>query len=218
LFIRKNLLTSGSKPLPVTFTINRQTMFELLHQKISGVTTINEKEFSFFKSLFIIKKLRRRQYFLQEGDVCKYQAFVVKGILRSYTIDEKGNEHILQFASEGWWLADLSSYLTNEPSILTMDALEDAELLLLDRVSWEQAMLQVPALEHYFRIILQNHLVATQKRLLQSLAETTKEKYNRFLQTFPDCLQRLPQHMIASYLGVTRETLSRVRKQKAGRL
>jgi CRP-like cAMP-binding protein len=192
-------------------------MFELLHQKISGVTTINEKEFAFFKSLFITKKLRRRQYFLQEGDVCKYQAFVVKGILRSYTIDEKGNEHILQFASEGWWLADLSSYLTNEPSILTMDALEDAELLLLDRSSWEQAMLQVPVLEHYFRIILQNHLVATQKRLLQSLAETAEEKYNRFLQTFPDCLQRLPQHMIASYLGVTRETLSRVRKQKAGR-
>jgi CRP-like cAMP-binding protein len=193
-------------------------MFELLHQKISGVTTINEKEFAFFTSLFVTKKLRRRQYYLQEGDVCKYQAFVVKGILRSYTIDEKGNDHILQFASEGWWLADLSSYLTNEPSILTMDALEDAELLLLDRSSWEQAMLQVPALEHYFRIILQNHLVATQKRLLQSLAETAEEKYNRFLQTFPDCLQRLPQHMIASYLGVTRETLSRVRKQKAGRI
>ena len=99
-----------------------------------------------------------------------------KGLLRSYTIDEKGNEHILQFASEGWWMADLSSYLTNETSFLTMDALEDSELLLLSKPLWEEAMKELPALEHYFRIIIQNHLVATQKRLLQSLAETSRRK------------------------------------------
>lgn len=188
-------------------------MFNLLQEKISAIVAINEKEFNYFTSLFVPKKLRKRQYFLQEGDVCKYQAFVEKGIMRSYTIDEKGSEHILQFASEGWWMADLSSYLTGEPSILNMDALEDVELLLVTKASWEQAMKEIPALEHYFRVILQNHLVATQKRLLQSLAETTEEKYNRFLITYPECVQRVPQHMIASYLGVTRETLSRVRKQ-----
>ena len=114
-------------------------------------------------------------------------------------------------------MADLPSYLNGEPSFLNMDALEDSELLLLSKSSWEQAMTKVPALEHYFRIILQNHLVATQKRLLQSLTETAEEKYNRFLKTYPECLQRMSQHMIASYLGITRETLSRVRKQIAER-
>ena len=192
-------------------------MFDLLYNKINTIVSVHEKEFQHFKSLFSTKKLRKRQYFLQEGDVCKYQAFVVKGIMRSYTIDEKGGEHILQFASEGWWAADLSSYLTGEPSFLNIDALEDVELLLLTKPSWEQAMKEIPSLEHYFRIIIQNHLVATQKRLLQSLAETADEKYSRFLQTYPECVQRLPQHQIASYLGITRETLSRIRSHAAGK-
>lgn len=192
-------------------------MPELLYKKISAVISLSEEEFNYFRNLFISKKLRKRQYLLQEGDINKYQAFVEKGILRSYTVDDKGSEHILQFASEGWWIADLSSYLTNEPSFLNMDALEDAEVLLLSKPAWEEAMEKVPALEHYFRIIIQNNLVATQKRLLQSLAETAEEKYNRFRKTYPDCIQRVPQHMIASYLGVTRETLSRVRKQMTDR-
>lgn len=192
-------------------------MPNLLHQKLSTIISLTEEEFNYFNRLFLPKKLRKRLYLLQEGDINKYQAFVQKGILRSYTIDDKGNEHILQFASEGWWIADLSSYLTNEPSSFNIDALEDAELLLLSRPAWEEAMEKLPALEHYFRIIIQNHLVATQKRLLQSLAETAQEKYNRFLNTYPDCVQRVPQHMIASYLGVTRETLSRIRKHAAER-
>lgn len=192
-------------------------MFELLQQKINAITEITEEEFDYFKSLFTTKKIRKRQYFLQEGDVSKYQAFVSTGLLRSYTVDEKANEHILQFASEGWWMADLSSYLHNEPSHMNMDAVEDCELLMLAKNAWEEAMKKIPALEHYFRIIIQNHLVATQKRLLQSLTQSAEEKYNGFLITYPDCVQRLPQHMIASYLGVTRETLSRVRKQMSDR-
>jgi CRP-like cAMP-binding protein len=98
-------------------------MFELLQQKINSIVPISKEEFDYCKTLFLSKKLRKRRYFLQEGDVCKYQAFVEKGILRSYTIDKKGSEHILQFASEGWWMADLSSYLTNEPSFLNIDAI-----------------------------------------------------------------------------------------------
>lgn len=192
-------------------------MFELLYKKINTLVSIDESEFNHLKTFFVPKKLRKRQYFLQEGDVCKYQAFVEKGLLRSYTIDDKGSEHVLQFASEGWWMADLSSYLTNEPSFLNIDALEDVELLLITKPLWEQAMKEILPLEHYFRIIIQKHLVATQKRLLQSLAETADEKYNRFLQTYPECVQRLPQHQIASYLGITRETLSRLRRHSAGK-
>lgn len=188
-------------------------MFDLLYKKIQEKIELTDDEFNYCKTLFIPKKLRKRQYLLQEGDVCKYQAFVEKGILRSYTIDEKGNEHILQFASEGWWLADLSSFLTGEPSVFTMDALEDAELLLITKDSWELLLQKIPRLEHYFRILIQNHLITTQKRLLQSLSEQAEERYLRFKKTYPDCVQRVPQHMIASYLGISRETLSRIRKQ-----
>jgi CRP-like cAMP-binding protein len=192
-------------------------MFELLYKKIQEKITLTEDEFNYGKTLFLPKKLRKRQYLLQEGDVCKYQAFVEKGILRSYTIDEKGNEHILQFASEGWWMADLSSFLTGEPSVFNMDALEDAELLLITKASWELLLQKIPKLEHYFRILIQNHLISTQKRLMQSLSEQAEERYIRFTKTYPDCMQRVPQHMIASYLGISRETLSRIRKQLVAR-
>ena len=188
-------------------------MFELLHKKFQEKISLTNDEFNYCKTLFLPKKLRKRQYLLQEGDVCKYQAFVEKGILRSYTIDEKGNEHILQFASEGWWMADLSSFLTEEPSVFNMDALEDAELLLITKPSWELLLQKIPRLEHYFRILIQNHLITTQKRLLQSLSEQAEERYIRFTKTYPGCVQRVPQHMIASYLGISRETLSRIRKQ-----
>ena len=192
-------------------------MFELLYKNIQEKITLTEDEFNYCKTLFLPKKLRKRQYLLQEGDVCKYQAFVEKGILRSYNIDEKGNEHILQFASEGWWMADLSSFLTGEPSIFNMDALEDAELLLITKPSWELLLQKIPRLEHYFRILIQNHLISTQKRLMQSLSEPAEERYVRFTKTYPDCMRRVPQHMIASYIGISRETLSRIRKQLVAR-
>jgi len=188
-------------------------MFELLHQKINAIISTTEEEFDYCKTLFLPKKLRKRQDLLQEGDVCKYQAFVEKGMLRSYIIDEKGTEHILQFASEGWWIADLSSYLTGESSPFNMEALEDSELLLLSKPSWDKLMEAIPGFEHYFRIIIQNHLITTQKRLMQSHTETAEEKYLKFTQTYTDCIQRVPQRMIASYLGISRETLSRLRNK-----
>lgn len=189
-------------------------MFELFYKKVNSIIPITEEEFDVCKTLFVPKKLRKRQYLLQEGDVSKYQGFVEKGMLRSYTVDEKGAEHILQFASEGWWVADLSSYLTGEPSLFNIVALEDAELLLLSKPSWDKLMQLIPKFEHYFRILIQNNLIATQKRLLQSHTETAEEKYFQFTKTYPECVQRVPQHMIASYLGVSRETLSRLRKNK----
>ena len=187
-------------------------MFELLHKKINSIISITEEEFNYCKTLFVPKKLGKRRYLLQEGNVCKYQAFVEKGIMRSYTIDDKGNEHILQFASEGWWIADLSSFITEEPSVFNIEVLEDAELLLITKPSWEQLMQKIPAFEHFFRILIQNHLIATQRRLLQSLSESAEEKYKKFTDMYPACVLRVPQHMIASYLGLSRETLSRLRK------
>ena len=114
-------------------------------------------------------------------------------------------------------MADLYSFLTHEPSLYTMDALEDCELLLITQPSWDALLRNVPALERYFRILIQNNLIATQKRLMGTMSESAEEKYIRLMQSQPGCVQRVPQHMIASYLGITRETLSRIRSQMAAR-
>ena len=192
-------------------------MFEQLSKSIAQVVTLTEEDLDYCRRRFLPKKLRKRQYLLQEGDVCRYTVFVEKGLLRSYTVDEKGSEHILQFAFEGWWMADLYSFFTNEPSPYHMDAIEGSELLMIDRESWDDLLEHVPVLERYFRILIQNNLIATQRRLMGSMSDTAEEKYIKLTETFPECVQRVPQHMIASYLGMTRETLSRTRSQMANR-
>jgi CRP-like cAMP-binding protein len=192
-------------------------MFELLLQSIKEKISISKEEFDFCKTLFIPKKLRKKQYLLQEGDVCRYTAFVEKGILRTFSVDEKGNEPILQFSMEGWWIADLYSFLTEEFSQYNIEALEDCELLLITKENWEILLDKVPAFERYFRLLIQNNLIATQRRLMSSLSESAEEKYTKLINNFPGCIQRVPQHMIASYLGITPETLSRIRGQIAAR-
>lgn len=195
--------------------LTQVSMFEILSQSIREKVTLTDEEFEYCKSLFRPKKLRKRQYLLQKDDICKYTAFVEKGALRAYTIDEKGSEHILQFALEGWWIADLYSFLTDEPSLFNIDALEDCELLLITQPSWETLLQKVPCMERYFRILVQNNLIATQRRLIGSFSKTAEQKYISLTSAFPDIIQRVPQHMIASYLGITRETLSRTRSQMA---
>lgn len=192
-------------------------MFEQLFKSIAQVVTLTEEESAYCRSRFVPKKLRKRQYLLQEGDACKYTVFVEKGLLRSFVVDEKGSEHILQFAFEGWWMGDLYSFFTGEPSIYHMDALEDSELLMIDGESWDNLLEHVPVMERYFRILVQNNLIATQRRLMGTMSETAEEKYIKLTQNFPEFIQRVPQHMIASYLGMTRETLSRTRSQMANR-
>lgn len=188
-------------------------MFELLYKKVNELISVTDEEFNFCRTLFIPRTLRKRQYLLQGGDVGKYQVFVEKGILRSYKIDEKGAEHTLQLAPEGWWISDLYSFFTEEPSDFHIDAIEDAEVLLINKTSWNMLLQDIPKFERYFRILLQNHLIATQRRLMLTMTETAEEKYLKYIQSYPGCVQRVPQHMIASYLGITRETLSRLRRQ-----
>ena len=190
-------------------------MSELLFQKFDEKIKLTEKEKELSSSFFIPKKLRRKQYLLQQGDVCKYIAFVEKGLLRSYKIDDKGHEHITQFAFEGWWISDQLSFLTGQPSEYDIDALEDSELLLLTKQAEEEMLEKVPKFERYFRILLQNSLIATQKRLVSSLSQTAEERYDELVAACPTTLpQRIPQHMLASFLGIKPETLSRIRKKK----
>jgi CRP-like cAMP-binding protein len=190
-------------------------MPELLFQKFAEKINLADDEKELSRNFFIPKKLRKKQYLLQAGDVCKYIAFVEKGLLKLYSIDDKGHEHITQFAFEGWWISDLFSFLTGQPSEYHIDAMEDSELLLLSKQAEEEMLEKIPKLERYFRILLQNNLVATQKRLASTLSQTAEERYDEMLQACPSSLpHRIPQHMLASFLGVTPETLSRIRKQK----
>lgn len=191
-------------------------MFEVLFQKLDEKIKLTEEEKQLCKSFFTPKKIRKRQYILQEGDVCRSITFVEKGMLRSYTVDDKGSEHIMQFAFEGWWISDHFSFLTGEPAIYNIDALEDSELLLLSKKSEEQLMERIPKFERYFRILLQNSLIATQRRLIGSLSQSAEERYNQLITGCPTIPKRVPQHMMASFLGITPETLSRIRKQVAG--
>ncbi len=188
-------------------------MFEQLFGAISNKISFTRDDLELVKPYFIAKKLRKKQYLLQEGDVGKYTGFVEKGALRSYTVNEKGNEQILQFALEGWWIGDNYSFHTGEPSVYNIDALDDSELLLITSASMEQMLDKVPKMEKYFRILLQNSMTALQRRLIASLSLTSEEKYKRLIKVYPDIIQRVPQHMVASYLGITPETLSRIRKQ-----
>ena len=192
-------------------------MFEELFKNIRRKIVITEKEEEICRSLFIPKKIRKRQYLLQQGDVSKYTTFVEKGLLRSYVIDDKGAEMIMQFAPEGWWIGDMYSSLTGEPAEYNIDAIEDTEALLLTNESHEKLLQEAPVFERFFRLLMQNHFIAMQRRLKGNIIDTAEEKYKNFIRLYPNIAQRVPQHNIASYLGITPESLSRIRKQMAER-
>ncbi|MBD0278465.1 MAG: Crp/Fnr family transcriptional regulator [Bacteroidota bacterium] len=188
-------------------------MYERLLKSIAEKVPSTEEELHICTRYFTPKKLRKRQYLLQEGDVSNRLAFVEEGALYSYTIDTKGVQRVQQFAFEGWWIADLYSFFTKEPSKLSIEALEESELLLLDHEQHQKLLQNVPKYETYTRILYQNAYVALQQRLEGTLGLPAEEKYLRLIEQYPSILNRVPLHLIASYLGVTPETLSRIRKQ-----
>ena len=190
-------------------------MYELFFQKFNEIVPLTQEEQEVIKTYLSPKKLRKKQYLLQEEDVCKYIAFIEKGAMRAYTVDDKGTEHIVQFALEGWLISDLYSFLTSEPATYNIDALENAELLLISKAAHEELLQKMPKYETYTRVQLTGAYIAMLRRLTSIISLPLEERYNYFTSLYPDIVQRVPQHMIASYMGLTPETLSRVRKRLA---
>lgn len=188
-------------------------MSQLLLSNIQKHIQLTDEEKYMLLSITIPKKLKKRQFLIQEGDVSKYSAFIIKGCLRSYFVDSNGFEHILQFAIEDWWITDMMSYTSQKPGRLNIDALEDTELLLISREDQLALFEKCPKFEKYFRIITENGMVSNQQRLLDNLSLPAMERYKNFTKKYPLFLQRIPQLQIAAYLGITPEFLSKIRHQ-----
>ena len=193
-------------------------MYSLIRSHFSKLIELTDEEFNYFSSLAKFRKLRKKQYLVQAGDICRYESFVIKGCLRAYSVDDKGQEHVVQFAAEEWWIADMNSFLTETAAIYNVDALEDCELLQLDKPSLEKLYIHVPKFERFFRIKVQIAFTGLQQRITASMSETAEQRYLAFIRQYPHLEQRIPQRQIASYIGITPEFLSRLRKNflKAG--
>lgn len=204
-----NLLTSISLILPRCIKI----MFDTFRKYLQNKIILTDQDYDLIQSVSLFKKLRKRQYFSQAGDVCRFNAFVLKGFLRMYFLDDKGHEHIIQFAPENYWTGDRESMDSGLPSKYTIDGIEDSEILLLRKEDFEMVRKTVPAFNEFVNDTLKKNVVVLQERIHASISLSTEEKYSNFISKYPSISNRVPLHMVASYLGVSPETLSRVRSQ-----
>lgn len=192
-------------------------MFEKLIACIREKVALNESEADILRPYFIPKKLRKRQYLLNAGDACQYITFVEKGLLRSFTVDDEGHEYVVQFAIEGWWISDMGSFTSGKEALYNIEALEDCELLNLTKQSMEELLVKIPVMERFFRLLMQNNIVSLQRRVIAYMSLSAEEKYLKLLEVAPDIMTRAPQQHIASYLSITPETLSRIRRKVSSR-
>jgi CRP-like cAMP-binding protein len=176
-----------------------------------STTPLTGGDIELIKSKFTPKKIRKGQYFLQEGEICRSAAFIVKGAMRQYSIDDNGVEHIIQLTIENWWAVDRESFLTLAPSQYNIDAWEDTDVLVLRKTDYFDHLVNIPAMVEMLRLMDERHAYANQKRLHSALNDTAERRYFNLINTHPEFIQRFPQYLIASYLGVSKETLSRLR-------
>lgn len=187
-------------------------MFDELLKHIEEVIQLSESEKERFTSILIKKKLRKRQFLIQEGDLVKYEYFVASGCLKAYEIDDNGDEHIIQFAKENWWISDFKAFFEEEKATLNIDSIEESIVYGIEKQDLENLFLDVPKFDRFFRIKLTSAFVALQNRILSSLDKSNSERYLDFQKTYPNLEQRIPNYMIANYLGIKPESLSRIRK------
>jgi CRP-like cAMP-binding protein len=202
---------------PVSSCPGAMSSFDVLRAYLEARASFTGDEMAVVESVFVPARLAAGEFLQRAGEVATHAAFVASGCLRSYVIDAKGKEHIVQFAPETWWLADNTSLSTRTPTQYFYQAVEDSALLLIDPGSHQRIVDHVPAYAAAFRAGLQKHAAAKDLRIVTSLAATAEERYLEFMQTYPSIAQRVPQWMLASYLGVSPETVSRIRKNLSRR-
>jgi CRP/FNR family transcriptional regulator len=190
-------------------------MYTALLAHIARYVALTPAEAQLVGSYFSCQAVPRKAYLLEAGQTDTASYFVLQGCLRLYFITEKGTEQIIRFALENWWLADYTSLLSQQPSQFFIQAVEPTTVAVLDYARQEALLAQVPALERYFRLVLQRTAAADQMRLVYQFGESAEERYERFSTSFPGFVQRVPQYMLVSYLGFTPEFLSKIRA-KAG--
>lgn len=188
-------------------------MFEMLIKYIQqySFTTLTESEIEIIKNTFIHKKYRKHQFFHQEGEICKYTGFIVKGAMRQYSIDDNGKEHIVSLCIENWWVGDRESFIKEIPSKYFVEAWEPTELLFISRIDTLNLLKTIPALAELSKNLDEQEAIALINRVSAAISLSAEQRYAELKKTYPEFLQRFPQHIIASYLGMTKETLSRIR-------
>jgi len=191
-----------------------QSSVEPLIKYFNNLIPLNDEELELVSAYFKPRLYRKRQYVLQEGDVCNHFNFVIRGCLRMYKVDEKGNTHIIQFATENWWMINIGSFHERKPSELNIDALEDTMVLQISYDNLIALYTQVAKFDRIFRVLIENSFVTLQNRLLQNISSTAEDRYNSFIEVYPHLSNRLPQTQIASFLGITPEFLSRLRNRR----
>jgi CRP-like cAMP-binding protein len=184
---------------------------------VSRYVELTPEETAHFTSFLKMTKVKKRQFIVQPGFVCKNKSYVLKGAFRGYLVDPEGKEHTLAFAIEDWWISDYSSLIYQEPATLFVEALEDSILIQLDYDDQQTMLREIPKLEKFERIITQRSLAFHQKRLLSNLTKTAEERYDEFMQNYAAIAQRVPQYALASYLGFSTEYLSKIRNRKTGK-
>jgi CRP-like cAMP-binding protein len=173
---------------------------------------LTEQDITLLSEIFQLKKIRKHKYFMQSGDVCKMAGFVVKGALKKYTIDDTGKENIIELFIENWWAADKESFMIGTPTPYFIDAYEDTELLVISKEDLLTKLSKLSFFPEYYRVLIERQSIQLMKRLQSSKTLTAEQKAEELQNTYPEFFQRFPQHIIASYLGMTKETLSRIRK------
>lgn len=187
-----------------------QTLIRYIEEK-SGLN-LSQEEQKLVEDKFKQKRFRKKQYLLQEGDTCKYAGFIVTGAARMYSVDDKGHEHIVRFGIEGWWLGDPESYTQSTPSKFHIEMLEDTELLLITWEHFQELIATIPAIAAMTKAMDKQSFIASQKRIHSAISLTAEERYEELVKVYPTFILRFPQNMIASYLGISPETLSRIKK------
>jgi CRP-like cAMP-binding protein len=189
-------------------------MWELLLKNIANKEVfLSSEEVEIVKSSFTHKKLRKHQYILQEGEIATHDNFIVEGLARTFRIDENGQEHITKFTPEDWWAGDLASFLSNKPTVYNIDCLEDTQILRITHSDLETLFERVPKMNKYFRLLYQRSIISYNLRLSSALSKSALDRYEEFLKSYANIDERVPNHQIASYLGITPQSLSRLRKQ-----